>query len=117
MNKQIMGRLAGVAVITGLMVGVPMSAAFSAKIMTKKGMLTLYAGQKFTGDYFEIVRDRTSMSTDFAIGSIAVFEGDKWEVCEGQRFKEPCMIVTQNTESLGEITIRSARKVVDAPAS
>lgn len=117
MHKQILVRLAGASVIAGLTIGVPMSTAMSAKIMTKKGMLTLYSGQKFTGDYFETAKDRTSMSTDFTIGSIAVFEGEKWEVCEGQRFKEPCMIVTQNTEDLGEIMIRSARKVVDTPAS
>jgi hypothetical protein len=115
MNRQTIGRMIGVAAI--LAMTVPFSAAYSAKIMTKKGMLTLYAGQKFTGDYMEVVKDRTSMSTDFTIGSIAVFEGEKWEVCEGQRFKEPCMIVTQNTENLGEIMIKSARKVVDAPAS
>lgn len=117
MNKQILGRLAGIVVVAALTIGAPMAGASSVKIKTKKGMLTLYSGQKFTGDYFEIVKDRTSMSTDFTIGSIAVSEGEKWEVCEGQRFKEPCMVIAQNTEDLGEIMVRSARKVTDTPAT
>lgn len=112
-----MKKILGLAIACGLVVGVPMTAIAAGKIKTSKGMLTLYSGQKFTGDYFEVTKDRTSMTTDFSIGSIAVFEGEKWQVCEGQRFKEPCMMLTSNTENLGEITIRSARKIVDVPAN
>lgn len=112
-----MKKFLGLALFAGLTVGVPMTAIAAGKIKTSKGMLTFYSGQSFTGDYFEVTKDRTSMSMEFNIGSIAVFEGDKWEVCEGQRFKAPCMVVTSNIENLGEITIRSARKVVDTPAS
>jgi Beta/Gamma crystallin len=112
-----MKKILALALTCGLTVAVPMAAIAAGKVKTSKGMLTLYAGQKFTGDYFEVTKDRTSMSTEFSIGSIAVFEGDKWEVCEGQRFKAPCMTLTSNTEDLGEITIRSARKVADAAAN
>jgi hypothetical protein len=112
-----MKKILGLAIACGLVSGVPMTAIAAGKVKTNKGMLTLYSGQKFTGDYFEVTKDRPSISTEFPIGSIAVFEGEKWEVCEGQRFKEPCMVLTSNTENLGEITIRSVRKVVDVPAS
>jgi hypothetical protein len=107
-------RLTAALVLAGMLV-TPATAA--GKVKTSKGTLTLYAGQNLTGDYFEVTKDRVSMSTDFAIGSVAVFEGEKWEICEGNRFKAPCMTVTQNTENLGGITIRSARKLVDKPAS
>jgi Beta/Gamma crystallin len=91
--------------------------ANSAKIATQKGMLTLYAGQKFTGDYLEVTKDRPSISTDFTIGSVAVFEGEKWELCEGQRYKEPCIIFSSNETDMGQAMIRSARKVKVEPAA
>jgi len=91
--------------------------ANSAKIATQKGVLTLYQGQKFTGDYLEITKDRPSISTDFTIGSVGVFEGEKWELCEGQRFKEPCIIFSGNETDMGQVMIRSARKVVMTPAN
>ena len=91
--------------------------ANSAKIATQKGVLTLYQGQKFTGDYLEITKDRPSISTDFTIGSIGVFEGEKWELCEGQRFREPCIIFSANETDMGEVMIRSARKVAVTPAN
>lgn len=112
-----MKKIVALALTCGLMVAVPVAVVAAEKVKTSKGKLTLYSGQKMTGDYFEVTKDRTSMSTEFMIGSIAVFEGDKWEVCEGQRFKEPCMIVTSNTENLGEISIKSVRKVQDTPAT
>ncbi len=93
------------------------TAASSAKIATQKGMLTIYAGQKFTGDYLEVTKDRPSISTDFTIGSVAVFEGEKWELCEGQRYKEPCIIFSGNETDMGQVMIRSARKVVATTAN
>lgn len=112
-----MKKILALALTCGLVVAVPNTAVAAGKVKTSKGMLTFYSGQNFTGDYFEVTKDRTSMSTEFNIGSIAVFEGEKWEVCEGQRFKAPCMTLTSNTENLGEITIKSARKLPDTPAN
>jgi hypothetical protein len=81
--------------------------------MTTKGILTLYSGQKFQGDYVEVKKMRVTMTTDFSIGSIAVYEGDKWEVCEGEKFKGYCEIITANKTDLGKVTVRSARQIVD----
>lgn len=117
-NRQIVRKaVAGTALTIVVAVALSGTAANSAKIATKKGMLTLYSGQKFTGDYLEITKDRPSISTDFTIGSIGVFEGEKWELCEGQRFKEPCIVFTANETDMGEVMIRSARKVVSETAS
>jgi hypothetical protein len=104
----------GLFPIAMMMSGAALSAGKGA--MTEKGMLTLYSGQKFVGESLEILKDRPNISIDFPIGSIAVFEGEKWEVCEGARYKAPCMTVSANQTNLGELTIRSARKIVDAPA-
>lgn len=109
--------VAGAAVAMVAALALSGTTAYSAKIATQKGMLTLYEGQKFTGDYLEVTKDRPSISTDFTIGSVAVFEGEKWELCEGQRFKEPCIIFSGNETDMGEVMIRSARKVAATPAS
>ena len=81
----------------------------------KKGLLILYNGQKFQGDYLEIKKMRTSMGEDMRVGSIAVFPGQPWEICEGPRFKGPCRVVTGDEMDLGSITINSVRPAVVTP--
>jgi hypothetical protein len=95
-------------------IGAPAIAAKKNGAMTNKGVLTFYNGQKFQGDFLEVKKARITMSTDFTIGSIAVFAGDKWEICDGERFKGYCEIVTENKTDMGKIMIRSARPVIDA---
>ena len=89
-------------------------------VMTDKGKLTLYEGQKFEGDTIEVLKDMPSLSYDQTIGSIAVYPGEKWELCEQARYKGVCNIFTGNETKLGRIVIRSARvikpPVVPAPA-
>lgn len=101
----------------GLALGLPSTAAVSAKIATQKGMLTLYSGQKFTGDILEVKKDRPSISMDFTIGSVAVFEGEKWELCEKPRYSAPCIVFTGNETDMGQVMIKSARKVMVVPAT
>lgn len=86
------------------------------KSPARKGLLILYNGQKFQGDYLEIKKPRTSMGEDMPVGSIAVFAGEAWEICEGPRYKAPCRLVTADETGLGAIMIRSVRPAVAAPA-
>jgi hypothetical protein len=79
------------------------------KTLAKKGTIVLYNGQKFQGEYAEFNKARTSMALEFPIGSIAVFEGESWEICEGPRFKGACRTVTSNEEGLGGIMVASLR--------
>ncbi len=81
------------------------------KSPAKKGLLILYNGQKFQGDLLEIKKARTSMGEDMRVGSIAVFPGEAWEICEGARFKAPCRIVTADEMGLGSVMINSVRPV------
>jgi hypothetical protein len=81
------------------------------KSPAKKGLLILYNGQKFQGDILEIKKMRTSIGEDMPVGSIAVFPGEAWEICEGARFKAPCRIVTGDETALGGVMIRSVRPV------
>lgn len=81
------------------------------KSPAKKGLLILYNGQKFQGDLIEIKKARTSMGEDMRVGSIAVFPGEAWEICEGARFKAPCRVVTADEMGLGSVMINSVRPV------
>ncbi len=82
------------------------------KVKAMPGRLALYEGQKFEGDRYDVEGERPSVSTNFMIGSIAVAPGEKWEVCEKAKFKEPCMMIDAETTELGRITIRSARPAI-----
>ena len=75
------------------------------------GEIALFAGNSFDRDVYEAKGARTSISLDFEVQSIAVYPGEKWEVCAGQRFKEPCMIIDKDTTGLGGVDVQSARPV------
>jgi Beta/Gamma crystallin len=100
----------------------PASAKREPGAMTDKGVLTLYEGQKFEGESIEIKKDLPSISYDFTIGSIGIYPGEKWELCEQTRFRGVCNVMTANETKLGKIKIQSARMVkppvaaVPAPA-
>lgn len=83
--------------------------AGAKKSPAKKGLLILYNGQKFQGDYQEIKKIRTSMSEEMPVGSLAVFPGEAWEICEQPRFKAPCRIVNADETGLGGVMVRSVR--------
>jgi Beta/Gamma crystallin len=87
------------------------------KSRTNKGKMILYSGQKFQGDNLEITKPRITINEEIVIGSIAIFEGDSWELCEGPRFKGTCVIYSSNQTDLGKLRIMSARPVKAAPAA
>jgi Beta/Gamma crystallin len=87
------------------------------KSPAKKGLLILYNGQKFQGDFLEIKKLRTSMGEDMRVGSIAVFPGEAWEICEGARFKGACRVVTADEMNLGSQMVNSVRPAPATPTT
>jgi hypothetical protein len=83
----------------------------TAKPRTDKGKLTLFKGANFDMDDYELKGARPSITLDFDVSSIAVYPGEKWQVCAGTRFKEPCMIVDKDMPHVGPMTIQSAKPV------
>ncbi len=81
--------------------------------MTDKGTLTLYEGQQFDGEYEEVIKTLPSLNMMRTVGSVGVFPGEKWELCEGLRFKPPCNVFAGSVDKLGRITIRSVRQIKD----
>lgn len=110
--EKIMSRIAALLPLIALVAAPGLAAEKRAPgAMTEKGKLTLYEGQKFEGETVEAIKDMPSLSYDFTIGSIAVYPGEKWELCEQPRYKGVCNIFTGNETKLGKIVIRSARMV------
>ena len=111
-RSKILAYCAAVCLIGLAGAGVSAFAADAAKKSpAKKGLLILYNGQKFQGDYLEIKKMRTTIGEDMRVGSLSVFPGEAWEICEGARFKAPCRIVTADEMGLGSTTINSVRPI------
>jgi hypothetical protein len=109
-RSKIIAYCAAVAFVGLSAAGVSAFAADGAKKSpAKKGLLILYNGQKFQGDFLEIKKMRTTMGEDMLVGSLSVFPGEAWEICEGARFKAPCRIVVGDEMGLGAVRINSVR--------
>mgnify|MGYP002779058557 FL=1 len=76
--------------------------------------MRLYKGQNFTGEMYVVEGTRSSLMLEMNVGSIAVYPGEKWEVCDKPRFKGTCTIVDADMNNMGEVAIQSARAVKPA---
>lgn len=81
------------------------------KSKTIEGTLTLFEGQKFDGDSYRLEKDEPLLQHDFLVGSIAVFPGEAWELCDKPKFKGNCLTVSSNESGIGKAMIKSARVV------
>ena len=81
----------------------------------KSGELILHRDTKYNGETYEIDQDKAIVKTDWDIGSISLFAGEKWEICAKPKFKQPCMVLDRSipvAKAIGiEGSIGSARKV------
>jgi len=109
MNRLIVAAL-GVAVVAGGTV----AGAHPQNSRVDKGKIGLFKGNNFDLDYYDAKGARPSISLDFDVASIAVFPGEKWQVCAKPRFQEPCMTIDKDTQNLGGVPVLSARPIKDA---
>ena len=70
------------------------------------GELILYENPDFTGDYYIIDEPRLTVKTDWNIRSIAVHDGDKWQICARPRLQEPCITLGQSLPDASAVGIR-----------
>jgi hypothetical protein len=59
----------------------------------RQGELVLYGSTNFAGQSQTISRDSPTVSTPFAIRSLAIKPGDRWQVCANPNFQPPCTTV------------------------
>lgn len=97
------------AVIGLTLLASPVLAQDNAK--TIKGTLTLFEGQKFDGESYRVTKDNPNLPHDFLIGSIAVFPGEVWEVCDRPKFKGNCLTLTADETGIGKAVLKSARVI------
>ncbi len=76
-----------------------------AKGVARAGMLILYSEPNFNGDTYAFVKTRIQVPMEWNIRSVAVAQGESWEVCEKARFKAPCMTLDQSYANSGDVGI------------
>ena len=57
------------------------------------GELVLYGATNFSGQSQRVTGERSSLSTPFAIHSISLKPGDRWQICANPGFRPPCTTV------------------------
>jgi hypothetical protein len=66
------------------------------------GVLILYGALDFNGQSQRVTGERASLSTPFAIRSLSIRPGDRWQICANANFRPPC---TNLTRPLGDASI------------
>lgn len=99
----------GAAAVLAMALTGPVLAEDQAK--TIEGVLTLYEGQKFDRRNYRVDKDAPRMAHDFLVGSIAVYPGEVWEVCDKPKFQGNCIVVTEDQEGIGRAVIVSIRAI------
>jgi hypothetical protein len=59
------------------------------------GELVLYGAHGFSGQSQRVTGERPNLSTPFAIRSLSIHPGDRWQICANQNFRPPCTTVTR----------------------
>ena len=60
-----------------------------------EGELVLYGAADFSGPSQRVTGERASVSTPFAIRSLSIRPGDRWQICANPGFRPPCTTVTR----------------------
>ena len=91
------------------LVAAPLAAQEEAK--TIEGTLTIFEGQKFDKQSYRVTKDNPSLPHDFLIGSIAVFPGEVWELCDKPKYKGNCLTISADETGIGKALIKSVRVI------
>jgi hypothetical protein len=59
------------------------------------GELVLYGATDFGGQSRRVTGAQASLSTPFAIRSLSLKPGDRWQICANANFRPPCTTVTR----------------------
>jgi hypothetical protein len=113
MNKLIVAAL-GAALVAGGTVAIAQPQSVKSRV--DKGKIALFEGNNFDLKSYDAKGARPQIELEFNISSIAVYPGEKWEVCAKKRYQAPCMTIDKDTQNLGQVAVGSARPIKDAPA-
>jgi hypothetical protein len=83
----------------------------------RQGELILYRDTNYNGDNKVIDRDNTYVHTDWNVRSIALYPGEKWQICNKASYKGDCLTLTDSLPDASTIGVMgqvpSARRVAD----
>ena len=108
-TMKMLAAIAGLALFPAVLVSAQGAPAKKAK--TETDTLRLYKGQSFSGESYVVDGARSSLQLEMTVGSMALYPGQKWEVCEKPRFKGVCNVVDADMANMGTVMIQSARPV------
>jgi hypothetical protein len=84
--------------------------------IARQGELILFEHPDYAGDDYTTTQSQPLIETDWNVGSIAVYPGEKWQICNKPRYGGDCITVTENVPNAAAIGIMgkvpSARRVV-----
>jgi hypothetical protein len=110
-----MKKLAAAMILAATIVAAPASAKEKVRVGAQPGELILYQQAGFAGDFYSVDTNRTTIQTEWNIRSIAIHEGDKWQICAKPRFRD-CIDLSQSITDASAIGVNgqigSIRKVV-----
>ena len=90
----------------------PLTASAGEKeAKTIEGTLTLFEGQKFDKQSYRVTKDNPALPHDFLVGSIAVFPGEIWELCDKPKYKGNCLTVSADETGIGKAVLKSVRAI------
>lgn len=91
------------------------SAADKKTSPARDGELILYQEPNFNGDSYTVDRDNTFIHTDWNVRSIALYPGQKWQICNKPRWGGDCLTLTESLPDASTMGINgqvpSARRV------
>lgn len=61
----------------------------------EEGVLILYGTTNFAGQSQRVTGAQGSFSAPFAIRSLSIRPGDRWEICTNANFRPPCTTVSR----------------------
>jgi hypothetical protein len=59
------------------------------------GEVVLYGAPDFSGQSQRVTGEQASLRTPFAIRSLSIRPGDRWQICANASFRPPCTTVTR----------------------
>ena len=99
-----MNKLAGAAALAAMIVVTPALAKQKVNSGAQPGELILYQQADFAGDYYTVDSDMTSIQTDWNIRSIAIKDGEKWQICARPRYRD-CIELSQSLRDASVVGI------------
>ena len=85
----------------------------------RPGELMLFEQTNFNGDHYTVEKDNPYIYTDWNVRSIAIYPGEKWQICNKSKYKGDCLTLTDSFTDSSTIGVMgqvpSARRAPATP--